>query len=112
MVIQEDIVAIGPQAGLRAQKRPDLIEGRPPDVPNAASGNLSPDRCKQPWRNHFDVYLWAHPSNLHFSSFFNCFNTTLLQVLKMIEHFFELVRRVSLPLRNLSDDANWIPGTV
>src|SRR5258706_212304 len=49
MVIQEDVVSIGPKAGLRAQECPDLIEGRPPDLPNAASGNLSPDRRQQPW---------------------------------------------------------------
>ena len=42
MVIHEDVVSIGPQPRLRAQECPDLIEGRPPDFPNPARGNLLP----------------------------------------------------------------------
>ena len=60
MVIHEDVVSIGPQAGLGAQECPDLIEGRPPDLPNSADGNLSPDGRQQPWRNHFDLDVWTH----------------------------------------------------
>lgn len=45
-------------------------------------------------------------------SFFNCLDTTLLEVLKMIVHFFELAGRVALPIRNLAEDAKWIPRTV
>lgn len=45
-------------------------------------------------------------------SFFDCLNTTLLEVLKVIMHFLELVGGVTLPIRNLADDANWIPRTV
>jgi len=45
-------------------------------------------------------------------SFFNCLNATLLEVLKVIAHFFEPVGGVTLPIRNLADDANCIPGTV
>ena len=63
MVIHEDVVSIGPQAGLRAQECPDLIEGRPPDLPNPADRNLSADGRQQPWRNHFDLDLWTHLSS-------------------------------------------------
>ena len=38
-------------------------------------------------------------------SLFNCLNTTLLEVLKVIVHFFELVGGVTPPIRNLADDA-------
>jgi hypothetical protein len=38
-------------------------------------------------------------------SFFNCLNTTLLEVFKVIVHFFELLGGVTLPIRNLADDA-------
>jgi hypothetical protein len=60
MVIDEDIVSIGPQAGLRAQECPDLIEGRPPDVPNPADCNFSADSREHPWRNDFDLNVWMH----------------------------------------------------
>src|SRR3954451_1386756 len=66
VVIQEDVVAIRPEAGLRAKKCPDLIEGRPPDLPHATGSNLSTDRSQQSRRNHFDLNLWTHLLNLHF----------------------------------------------
>ena len=45
-------------------------------------------------------------------SFLNCLNTTLLEILKVIVHFFELVGGVTLPIRNLADDAKWISRTI
>jgi hypothetical protein len=45
-------------------------------------------------------------------SFFNGLDTTLLEILKVIVHFLELVGRVTFPIRDLADDAKWIPGTV
>ena len=44
-------------------------------------------------------------SGLFACSFFNCLNTPLLEVLEVIVHFFELVGGVTLPIRNLADDA-------
>jgi hypothetical protein len=60
MVIHEDVVSISPQAGLRAQECPDLIERRPPDLPNPSGPNLSPDGRQQPRRNYFDLHVWTH----------------------------------------------------
>jgi hypothetical protein len=60
MVIHKNIVSIGPQAGLRAQECPDLIEGRPPDFANAAGRDLSADSGEQPRRNYFDLDVWTH----------------------------------------------------
>jgi hypothetical protein len=54
MVIHKDVVSIRPQAGLRAQECPHLIEGGTPYLPGLAGGYLSPDGRQQPWRNHFD----------------------------------------------------------
>ncbi len=45
-------------------------------------------------------------------SFFNCLDTTLLEALEVIVHFLEPLLGVTLPIRNLADDAKWIPGTV
>lgn len=45
-------------------------------------------------------------------SFFDGLDTTLLEVLEVIVHFLELFGGVTLPLRNLADDAEWAPGTV
>jgi hypothetical protein len=46
------------------------------------------------------------------ASFFNCLDTTLLEVLEVIVHFLEPVGRMTFPIGNLADDAKWIPGTV
>jgi len=48
----------------------------------------------------------------HPCSFFNCLNTTLLEVLEVVVHFFEPVGGVTLLICNLADDAKWIPGTI
>jgi len=50
---------------------------------------------------------WLEPYSL-----FNCLNATLLEVLKVIVHFFELVGRMTFPIGNLSDDAKCTPRTV
>lgn len=71
---------------------------------SGANARNKPNReAASAWMN----YRVAEPR-----SFFNCLNATSFEVLKMIAHFLELVGRVTLPFRNLADDANRITGTV
>jgi len=56
MVIQEDVVPIGPQTRLRTQECPNLIERMPPHVPNPPNRNLSPDSRQHSRRNHLYLY--------------------------------------------------------
>jgi hypothetical protein len=53
------------------------------------------------------IVIWHKPC-----SFLNCLDTTLPEVLEVVVHFLELGGGVAGPIRNLADDAKWIPGTV
>lgn len=44
--------------------------------------------------------------------FLNGLDTTLPENLKTIVHFLEPIGRVTLPIRNFADDAEWVLGTV
>jgi len=44
VVVEKDVVAIGPQAWLATNELPGLIQGRPPRRPNRARRDLAPHR--------------------------------------------------------------------
>ena len=46
VVVEKNVVAIGPQAWLAANERPDLIQGRPPRRANRTRHDLTP-HCGQ-----------------------------------------------------------------
>jgi len=49
MVIEENVVSIGPKVRLRAQERPNLVERRTPNGADIADRDFPPHRCENPW---------------------------------------------------------------
>src|SRR5262249_14774228 len=73
VVIEKNVVAIGPQAWLAANELPDLVQGRPPGRANGAPRDLAPHRGQLPGNNGLqddrdghssivDQNLWRRPS--------------------------------------------------
>src|SRR5207237_2788064 len=64
MVIEEDVVPVGPEAWLCAQERPDLVERRPPNCADAANRDFAAHCCQNPWRNDLNRNAHVHGSPL------------------------------------------------
>src|SRR5262245_24144562 len=48
VMIEEDVMSVGAQAGARAEERPDLVERRPPRRADGADRHAPADGCQRP----------------------------------------------------------------
>ena len=51
VVVEKNVVATTPQAGLAADESPDLVKGRPPRRANRTGHALTPHRSQIAWMN-------------------------------------------------------------